>query len=476
MPEWPCEGGKDVNAPPEVDGSIQDLDPSGNVIYSTTRQLDPTSRTMGENVSPAPTSFSIPDATMTFDADNRLNNFNGQSVSFDADSNMTSGPSAITLNGIAYGFDARNRLASAGNVTCNYNPDGRRTSLSDATLNPNGVSITFVIDPNVRLDRMLARNKGGNVTCYVYGLGLIGQEQNGIYQNYHFDSRGSTVAMTDAKGVVTDRFEYDSYGESLSHTGTSDTPFQFNGQYGVQTDPNGLLYMRARYYNPAIRRFINQDVLFGNINPGISLNRFAYANGNPISLMDPFGLCAQSDDARFNTDPLGYPTLEDWQVMFNDLTNLWNAYLAWTQGTRAWIEQNLPWLGDLIENLDEGSKYALIGEMSVEEGGMVPLEPPAEGGTVESVLMPGGNAIGNAGSQAAIREVSGSLSDAQSFFNQLSAGGEVVLDSTYPGTLVRLPNGGTVGIRTSMSESLGTAATIDVNIPGIPIKKIKFNP
>jgi RHS repeat-associated protein len=62
------------------------------------------------------------------------------------------------------------------------------------------------------------------------------------------------------------------------------------------------LYMRARYYNPAIRRFINQDVLFGEINPGISLNRFAFTNGNPVSLMDPFGLCAQSEDlgARIN--------------------------------------------------------------------------------------------------------------------------------------------------------------------------------
>jgi RHS repeat-associated protein len=222
-------------------------------------------------------------------------------------------------------------------------------------------------------DRTLARNKGENATCYVPSSRVDRWATKRDYQNYHFDSRGSTVAMTDAKGVVADRFEYDSYGESLSHTGTSDTPFQFNGQYGVQTDRNGLLYMRARYYNPAIRRFINQDVLFGNINPGISLNRFAYANGNPISLMDPFGLCAQSDDARFNTDPLGYPTLEDWQVMFNDLTNLWNAYLAWTQGNRAWIEQNLPWLGNLIENLDEGSKYALIGEMSVEEGAVVDL-------------------------------------------------------------------------------------------------------
>ena len=249
---------------------IQVLGHSGNVIYGSIRQLDPTGRLMGENITPAPTNFSIPDATMTFDADNRLNQFNGQSVSFDADGNLTSGPSPLTLDAIAYSYDPRNRLASAGNVSYQYNPDGLRTSFSDATVNPNGVPTTFVIDPNAALDRMLVRDKGGNTTYYVYGLGLIGQEQSGIYQNYHFDARGSTVAMTDANGVVTDRFEYDSYGNSLSHTGTSDTPFQYNGQFGVQTDPNGLLYMRARYYNPVIRRFVNQDVLFGNINPGIS--------------------------------------------------------------------------------------------------------------------------------------------------------------------------------------------------------------
>jgi YD repeat-containing protein len=71
---------------------IQDLDPLGNVIYSSVRQMDPAGRVMGENITPAPTSFGIPDATMTFDADNRLTNFNGQAVSFDADGNMTSVP------------------------------------------------------------------------------------------------------------------------------------------------------------------------------------------------------------------------------------------------------------------------------------------------------------------------------------------------------------------------------------------------
>ncbi len=48
--------------------------------------------------------------------------------------------------------------------------------------------------------------------------------------------------------------------------------------------------MRARYYNPDIKRFINQDVIQGILDNAITLNRFAYANGNPISYLDPFGL------------------------------------------------------------------------------------------------------------------------------------------------------------------------------------------
>ena len=88
---------------------------------------------------------------------------------------------------------------------------------------------------------------------------------------------------------VTDSFSYGPYGELNNHTGSSTTPFQYNGQFGVQTDPNGLLYMRARYYNPAIQRFISQDTLLGDLDPGISLNRFAYANGDPIDGIDPTG-------------------------------------------------------------------------------------------------------------------------------------------------------------------------------------------
>ncbi len=60
------------------------------------------------------------------------------------------------------------------------------------------------------------------------------------------------------------------------------------------TDENGLYYMRARYYNPDIKRFINQDIKAGDIGSSQSLNRYAYCEGNPVSLVDPFGLSPET--------------------------------------------------------------------------------------------------------------------------------------------------------------------------------------
>ena len=51
--------------------------------------------------------------------------------------------------------------------------------------------------------------------------------------------------------------------------------------------------MRARYYSPEMKRFINADIIAGAIDNAITLNRFAYANGNPISFVDPFGFSAE---------------------------------------------------------------------------------------------------------------------------------------------------------------------------------------
>jgi RHS repeat-associated protein len=130
--------------------------------------------------------------------------------------------------------------------------------------------------------------ENGVKTFYVYGLGLIGDETDGEYRAYHFDFRGSTVALTNQTGKVVERFQYGPYGE-LVKGDTAVTPFLFNGKYGVMSDGNGLYYMRARFYSAAIKRFVNQDVLLGNLAEGQTLNRFAFVTGRPVNWVDPFG-------------------------------------------------------------------------------------------------------------------------------------------------------------------------------------------
>jgi RHS repeat-associated protein len=158
-----------------------------------------------------------------------------------------------------------------------------------------------VINVQPALSQVLVKKAAdGTETYYVHGLGLIGQEQNGEYLSYHFDYRGSTVALTDETGSVVERYLYSPYGLLLNGD-ASITPFLFNGMYGVMTDDNGLYYMRARYYSPEIRRFVNQDILLGDIFDGQTLNRYAFVTGKPVSFVDPFGLNSENADSWLNT-------------------------------------------------------------------------------------------------------------------------------------------------------------------------------
>ena len=220
---------------------------------------------------------------MTYGKGNRLLTYNGQEVKYDADGNMTYGP----LNGkmVDFTYDARNRLLEAGGTTYQYDAENNR--IGQIT---NGEQTTYVVDTtSSQLSRVLEEKKGDTVRQYIYGLGLIMHVEGGEYATYHFDNRGSTVAITNKNGSTIANYTYGPYGELLNKTGKVTTPFLYNGKYGVETDANGLYYMRARYYNPEIKRFINQDVVQGSLDNAITLNRFAYANGNPISYLDPFG-------------------------------------------------------------------------------------------------------------------------------------------------------------------------------------------
>jgi RHS repeat-associated protein len=82
----------------------------------------------------------------------------------------------------------------------------------------------------------------------------------------------------------------------MAQTETFPQPFKYAGQVGIQAEGNNLYYMRARYYDANLGRFISEDPIGHNG----GLNLYAYVGGNPIMLVDPSGLAASESSGSFN--------------------------------------------------------------------------------------------------------------------------------------------------------------------------------
>lgn len=253
--------------------------------------------------SPKQRTFKRDAYTATYDLDNKLQTFGNKTITYDNDGNMTSGPITEGGNNAALEFNARGQLMGTGDVAYAYDLENTRTIVMHYDKNKILTQYRYVYNRVGNVPEVLMRVKLTNMTSqstyYVYGAGLAyevkitpdGQE---AVRYYHYDQVGSTVAMTDSAQAITDRFHYDPWGYVLHSIGDSDTPFQFVGAYGIQTDPNGLINMRARYYNPVTKSFISQDP--SGFDGG--LNWYLYANGNPFSYIDLSGKATMDAMAR----------------------------------------------------------------------------------------------------------------------------------------------------------------------------------
>ena len=349
---------------------FSELAGNGSPIVWAVNKFDPGGRKENEKSFPAPNPFTASSFDATFDIDNLLATFNGNSVVYDNDGNMTTGPLGGTASA-SYVYDSRNRLQSVGGFSYDYDPGGHRIGITTSA----GLT-KWTIDPNSKISRALVREKSdGSRTWYVYGLGLayeVGGD-NAI-RTYHYDAQGSTRAIVAGDGAtVVSRYDYDPFGRETWTTGTSDSPFRYNGAYGIQTDDNGLCYMRARYYSPQIRRFLNADPT--GFNGGSNWHLFAA--GNPIALADPLGLeparhasgsplYDMKDGGRGanpSTGQMGYvDAFGDWHVSFCMSCHDWNNPAA-QRNMQATIGGDTGWwiMGrDLAMMLSPAAEMGLI--------------------------------------------------------------------------------------------------------------------
>ncbi len=202
--------------------------------------------------------------------------------SYDRDGNLTA-----VGGGIAYTFDTENQLVGTstpeGSATYGYNALGQRTLVTH-----NAATTRYVWDPE-GLGNVVAEYDGGNnlVARYVYANTLIARiDASGNVVYYGFDGTGNTRLLTNASGQVVGTYDYSAFGLPRGATGSMPNPFQFGGATGVMRESNGLLYMRARYYDPETGRFISEDPIGG----AGGINVYSYAGNDPVNAADPSGL------------------------------------------------------------------------------------------------------------------------------------------------------------------------------------------
>ncbi len=167
-------------------------------------------------------------------------------------------------------------------------------------------------------------SEDGTLEKYVYGNGLIAssetrESQNPKYRTYLYDLRGSVTFTIDSSANITSEYQYSTYGTRGVVKGNTTSELGYCARDGVLTEVTGLLYMRARYYAPDLMRFINQDIVTGDISNSNSLNRYTYVEGNPATMIDSFGLCPEKGVTIDNEGKL-FKKVGSWLNLYYDNT------------------------------------------------------------------------------------------------------------------------------------------------------------
>ena len=187
-----------------------------------------------------------------------------------------------------YSYDAFNRTTRVetfdGNVQVNrYDAEGLRYEMEE-----NGQLVRFIFHKG---EAVAEQEENSNVIRLIRGSELIARSSDGesarTYYHYASDEMGSTTHIVDENGNVQNRYEYDAWGKIEVKEEAVPNRFTY---YGQQIDPiTQQYYLRARFYNPVIGRFTQEDTYRGD-----GLNLYAYCANNPVYYVDPSGYACKT--------------------------------------------------------------------------------------------------------------------------------------------------------------------------------------
>lgn len=148
------------------------------------------------------------------------------------------------------------------------------------------------------------RRRSLDANFYVYGPSYISVEQINTTtekaQYLHHDQAGSTQFIAGETGTTEAAYSYTPYGATEEHTGTTTTPFGYDGQY--TSSDTGLIYLRARVYDPSTAQFLTVDPLEATTDAP-----YTYAGDNPVNGTDPTGLLESAQSPGEFGIPCIYP-------------------------------------------------------------------------------------------------------------------------------------------------------------------------
>ncbi|MFC9775343.1 RHS repeat-associated core domain-containing protein [Paenibacillus chitinolyticus] len=215
-----------------------------------------------------------------------------ESYAYDARGNRTSFQTNHEVNSpdADYVYDKKDRLSAVklkegSTVSYKYNGDGLLYERTDK----DGTA-RYYYDG----DQVIAEGDGsGNLKArYVRGRELVARESGGSKAYYLHNGHGDVVELRSETGTRLNQYTYDIWGNPTVSEENISNPFRYSGEYWDSAIK--LQYLRARWYDPSMGRFINEDTYEGQLDNPLSLNLYTYVMNNPLTHVDPSGHAQQS--------------------------------------------------------------------------------------------------------------------------------------------------------------------------------------